>query len=130
MPARAPALLLAGELAEKFLLVHAVLKRLAAVDEDYRNFVGVEAADFGAGVDVDFAPVEAASLVQLGEALFHNFAEVASFTGVNDHLANLRHRAECSSFGAGGRDAIGPADEGTDHAPYHGVHGVPRSKTP
>jgi len=70
---------LAGELAKEFLLVHAVLEGFAAVDEDYGDFVGVAAADFRVGVHVDFSPVEATTLVEFYEALFNDFAEVASF---------------------------------------------------
>ena len=83
---------LTDEFAEEFLLVHAVLEGFAAVNEDYRNFVGVEAADFGIGVHVDFPPGEAAPLMQLDEALLHDLAEMASLPGIDDNFTGLRHR--------------------------------------
>ena len=71
-----------------------------AVDEDYGNFVVIEAPDLGVGVDVDFPPGEAAPLVQLVEALLDDFAEMASLAGINDDFTRLRHSKECSSFDA------------------------------
>jgi len=49
-----PEQVLAGELAQEFPLVHAVLKGLASVDEDHGNFVVVLAAEFKIAVDVYF----------------------------------------------------------------------------
>ena len=54
-----------AQLAKKFLLVHAVLESFSAVDEDHRDLIGIEASDFGVGIDVDFAPCEAATLWSL-----------------------------------------------------------------
>src|SRR5271168_2540143 len=90
-----------AEFAEEFLLIHAVLESLAAVDEDDGDLVVIKAADFSIGLHVDFAPVETAPLVELDEALFDNFAEMASLTGIDDDFAGRRHARECSSFGAG-----------------------------
>ena len=56
------------------MLVHAVLKGLAPVNENYRDLVGIEAADLRVGVYVDFPPAEAAALVQLDEALLDDLA--------------------------------------------------------
>jgi hypothetical protein len=81
----------AGEAAEEFLFVHAVLESFAAVDEDDGDFVGVTAADFGVGLDVDFAPGETAALFEFGEALFDDFAEMASLARVKDDLAPVWH---------------------------------------
>jgi hypothetical protein len=78
-----------------------VLKSLAAVDEDYGDFVVIEASDFGVGVHVDFTPGKAATLVELDEALFDDFAEMTSLAGINDDFPRLRHARECSSLGAG-----------------------------
>jgi len=66
-----------AQLAQEFFLVQAVLERFAAVDEDYGNFVGVEATDFGVGVHVHFAPRKPATLVELDEALLDDFAQMA-----------------------------------------------------
>lgn len=80
-----------GQFAEEFLLVHAVLKGLAAIDEDYGHFIVIEASHFGVGVDVDFTPGETASLVELDDALFDNLAEMTSLAGVNNDFPGLHH---------------------------------------
>src|SRR6202140_2209121 len=90
-----------AQLAQEFLLIHAVLKGFAAVDEDYGDLVGIEAPDFGVGVYVDFPPGEAATLVQLDDALLDDFAEMTSLAGINEDFPGRRHARECSSFGAG-----------------------------
>src|SRR3984893_12609210 len=90
-----------AQFAQKFLFVHAVLKSFAAVDEDYGDLVGIEAPDFGVGVDVDFPPGEAATLVQLDDALLDDFAEMTSLAGINEDFPRRRHARECSSLGAG-----------------------------
>jgi hypothetical protein len=82
------------------LLIHAVLERFSSVNEDYGDLVIVEAADFSIGVYVDFAPGEAATLLELEEALLDDFAEMTSFTGINQDLPGLCHARQCSSFGA------------------------------
>lgn len=51
---------LTGESAEEFLLVHAVLEGLAAIDKHDWNFIVELTAKFGIGVDVDFLPRKAA----------------------------------------------------------------------
>src|ERR1700746_2337302 len=73
-----------AQFAQEFLLIHAVLKGFAAVDEDYWHFVIVEAPDFGVGVHVDFSPGEAATLVELDDALLDDFAEMTSLAGINE----------------------------------------------
>jgi hypothetical protein len=77
-----------------------VLKGFVAVDEDYGNLVVIEAPDFGVGVYVDFTPGKAATLVELDDALFDDFAEMTSLAGINDDFARLRHSKECSSLSA------------------------------
>src|SRR6202163_2961659 len=90
-----------AQFAQEFLFIHAVLKSFAAVDEDYGDLVGIEAPDFGVGVHVDFTPGEAATLVQLDDALLDDFAEMTSLAGINEDFPRRRHARECSSFGAG-----------------------------
>jgi len=90
-----------AQFAEKFLLVHVVLKGFAAVDEDYGNLVVIAAADFDVGVYVDFTPGEAATLVELDDALFDDLAEMTSLAGINDDFARLLHSKESSSLSAG-----------------------------
>jgi len=77
----------AGELAQEFALVHAVLKSLSSIDEDDRNLVSELAAKSLVGIDVHFPPRKAASSLQFNEALFDDFAEMAPFSGVNHDLA-------------------------------------------
>jgi hypothetical protein len=72
-----------AQFAQEFLFIHAVLKSFAAVDEDYGDLVRIEASDFGVGVHVDFSPGEAATLVELDDALFDDFAEMTSLAGIN-----------------------------------------------
>jgi hypothetical protein len=78
---------LAGELAEELLLVHAVFEGFAAVNKDDRDFVIKLPPELGVSVDVDLAPGEAAAARELSQALFDEFAEVASFAGIDDDLA-------------------------------------------
>ena len=92
------------------MFIHAVLEGFAAVDEDYGDFVVVEAADFGVGIYVDFLPGEASAFVEFDEALLDDFAEMASLPGIDDNFPSLRHAGECSSFGAGCQDRIHIAD--------------------
>jgi hypothetical protein len=86
-----PAQRLAGQLAEKFLLVHAVLEGFAAINEDDGNFVVELAAEFGVGVHIDLAPGEPPATRELGETLFDNLAEMASFAGIDHDVARLWH---------------------------------------
>src|ERR1039458_1110013 len=89
-----------AQFAQEFLLIHAVFKRFAAIDEDHGDLVGIEAADFRVRVYIDFAPGKAAMLLQLDDALFDDFAEMTSLAGVNHDFPRRRHARECSSFGA------------------------------
>jgi hypothetical protein len=82
---------LAGEAAEKFLLVHAVLEGLMAIDEDYRDLVVELAAKFRVGVYVDFLPGEAAAAREFGETFLDHLAEVTSLARVNYDLTHEPH---------------------------------------
>jgi hypothetical protein len=82
---------LASQLSEEFLLVHAVLERFAAIDEDDRDFVVELAAKIGVRIDVDVVPGESSAPRKLGQALFHHFTQVASFAGINHDVAELWH---------------------------------------
>src|SRR6266481_7216616 len=90
-----------AQFAQEFLLIHVVLKSFATVDEDDGDFVCIEAANFGVGVDVNFSPGEAATLVELDDALLDDLAEMTSLAGINEDFPRRRHARECSSFGAG-----------------------------
>jgi hypothetical protein len=84
---------LAGELAEEFAFVHAVLEGFAAVDEDHGDFVGELATELFVGVDVDFLPPEQAAALELDEAFLYDFAEVAAFARVHQNVAGVGHQA-------------------------------------
>jgi hypothetical protein len=90
----------AGQLAKEVGFVHAVFEGFAAVDEDDGDFVGELTAELVVAVDVDVLPGEAAAAVEFGERFFDDFAEVASFAGVENDLPGLRHWGE---FSKGGR---------------------------
>jgi hypothetical protein len=87
---------LACQAAKEFLLVHAVFKGLAAINEDDWNLVVEFPAQFGIAIDVHFLPRKAAAPRELGETLFHYLAEVASFARVNHNLAGKLHVVDCS----------------------------------
>ena len=75
---------------QKFPFVHAVLECFAAIDEDDGDLVVVLAAQFGIGVDVHFAPLKAAALMEFDEALLDDFAEMAPLAGIDDDFP-VRH---------------------------------------
>src|ERR1700682_5418460 len=108
-----------AQFAQEFLFIHAVLKSFAAIDEDYGDLVGIEAPDFGVGVYVDFPPGEAATLVQLDDALFDDFAEMTSLAGINEDFPRRRHARECSSFGAGFPTRRVPGKDGVEFRDGH-----------
>jgi hypothetical protein len=70
---------LAGQFAEEFVFVHAVLEGLAAVDEDNGDFIVIEAAKFVVGVHIDFLPLETSVALEFDEAFFDDLAQVAAF---------------------------------------------------
>src|ERR1700738_1001054 len=72
-----------GQFLQEFLLVQPVLKGLAPVYEDDRNFIGELALEAIVGLDVNFAPVKASAALQLLELFFHDFAKVASLAGIH-----------------------------------------------
>lgn len=69
----------AGQAAEKFAFVHAVLEGFASVDENDGDLVVVFAAKLGVRIDVDFLPRESATASELCEALFHQLAKMTTF---------------------------------------------------
>src|ERR1700686_2487801 len=88
-----------AQFAQEFLLIHVVLKSFAAVDENYGDLVGIEASAFGVGVHVDFSPGEAATFVQLDDALLDDFAEMTSLARIDDNFPRLRHARQFIRFG-------------------------------
>jgi hypothetical protein len=52
-------------------------------------------------------PVEAATLLQLDEALLNDFAEMTSLAGINEDFARLRHWSEFTSLGGAFQDTDG-----------------------
>jgi hypothetical protein len=91
---------LAGQFAHDLLLIHAVLERLASINENDWDFIVVKASYLGVGVHINFAPLETALPMELDEALLYDLAEMAPLTRIKNDFSGLRHDAECSSFGA------------------------------
>lgn len=84
------------KLLEEFLLIQAVLKSFAAVDEDHRDFVGEFATQRVIGFNVYFTPSEAAPALEFRELFFHDLAQMAPFAGIHDDFAKKGHRRESS----------------------------------
>ncbi len=82
---------LAGQLAQKLLLVHAVLEGFSAVDEHNRDFIIKLPPQFIIAIDVDLVPRESAAAGKLGEALLHELAKMTSFPRVNHHFGGFWH---------------------------------------
>ena len=82
-----------GELAQELTFVHAVLEGFAAVDEDDGHLVGELATKLVVGIDVHFLPAEQAAALELDEAFLDDFAEVATFAGVDQNVAGVGHQA-------------------------------------
>ena len=68
-----------------------VLERLAAIDKNDGDFVGIKAPNLGIGVHIHLTPVEAAPLVQLDNGLLDNLAEMAALARIHYDLANPGH---------------------------------------
>jgi len=90
---RRPVTYLTDQLSQELLFVHAVLESLAAVDENYGDFVIELSAKLFIGVDVDLPPYEATSPGQLHNAFLHDFTQVATLAGINQDLARYVHQA-------------------------------------
>ena len=87
---------LTSQFLEELLLVEPVFEGLAPVYKHYWDFVGELALEAIVGFDVNFAPAEAAAAFQLLELLFHNFAKMASLTGIHDDFAEQGHGRKSS----------------------------------
>jgi hypothetical protein len=84
-------LALTGQLAEKFLLIHAVLEGFASVDEDDRDFVVELPPEFTVAIHIYFVPDEAPAARKFAKTLFHHFAQMAALSRVNHDLSLLQH---------------------------------------
>jgi len=93
---------LAGQLPQELAFVHVVLEGFAAVDEDDGDFVVVLTAEFRVFVNIDFQPSEAAVARELGQALFHHFAQVTALAGIDDDTTRLWHAGRILAQGNGG----------------------------
>ena len=80
---------LAREFAQEFLLVHAVFEGFAAVDEYDGNLVGELASEIVIGVDINLAPFKTAAALELGQAFFHDLAQMAAPARVDHDLTGL-----------------------------------------
>src|SRR5579872_307657 len=90
---------LAGEPAEKFLLVHAVLKSLTAIDKYDRNLIVKLTPEFVVGVDVNLLPGEASTARKFAEALLHHLTQMTPFAGIDDHSASFWHAERILTWG-------------------------------
>lgn len=86
--------LLAGELAEEFLLVHSVFEGFAAINEDDRDLIVKLAAEVGIAVHINFVPAKSASARKLGKTFLDDFTEMAPFARVQDDAPEVWHAAE------------------------------------
>ena len=73
---------------EKLRGVHSIFERFASVDEDDGDFFVVFLAEFGVGIDIDFAPDEVVVGLKLRELIFDYFAEGASVAGVDENFVH------------------------------------------
>src|SRR5271155_2641925 len=78
---------LAGQLPQKFPLVHAVFEGLTPVDEDDRDFVIELPAQFVVAINIHFLPREAAAAGEFREAFLHQLAKMTTLPRVNHDLA-------------------------------------------
>ena len=88
---------LAGELAQELALVHAVFEGLAAIDEDYGNFIIELAAEVGVGIDVDFLPGESPAPGEFGQALLDYLTEMTALAGIHHDGATCQHRGDSNA---------------------------------
>jgi len=84
---------LAGQLAQKFALVHAVLEGFAAVDKHDWHFVVELPSQVAITIHVHFLPREPAAAGKLCKALFHHLAEMTTFPRIDDDLPGVLHAA-------------------------------------
>jgi hypothetical protein len=88
----------AGELAQKFLFIHAVFEGFATVNEDDRDLVVVLTAEVGIGVNIHVAPVEATALMEFDEALLDDFAEMTPLPGIDDYFPMLHNSGSLAGW--------------------------------
>jgi hypothetical protein len=79
--------LLAGQLAQEFLLIHPIFEGFTAIDKDDGDFVGEAPPQGVVGIDIYLPPMEAAAPLEFRELLLDNFTKVAPLTGIHNHLS-------------------------------------------
>src|SRR5216110_3428671 len=79
--------ILARQFFQEFPLVHPVLEGLTPINKHDRNFVVKLASQSVISFDINFAPVEPASALQLREFFFHYLAQVTHLAGIDNHFA-------------------------------------------
>jgi hypothetical protein len=62
-----------------------------AVNKNDGDLVVELPAEFGVGVNINLVPGETAAAGELGEALLHDFTEMATFAGINHDTAGFWH---------------------------------------
>jgi hypothetical protein len=81
----------ARQLSHELLLVHAIFERFASIDEHDGDLIVILTSEFYVGVDIYFAPVKAAALMEFDEALLDDFAEMTPLPGINDNFPLLHN---------------------------------------
>jgi hypothetical protein len=81
----------ARQAAQKLALVHAVLEGFVSIDENDGDLVVELAAKLGIRVHIDFLPGEPSTASEFCETLFHQLAEMTTFTRVDHDLPEELH---------------------------------------
>jgi hypothetical protein len=87
---RAVVLLSPHQRPQKLKPIHAVLERLASVDENYGHLIVVLLSQLRVDIDVHLAPLEVGITLDLRQRLLDDVAEMTSLARI-DH--NVMHRA-------------------------------------
>ena len=71
------------------MLVHAILERLPAINENHWNLVRVSLLQVGALVDIHLTPLEIGFALNFGERLFHYVAEMTSLPRIHHYIMHV-----------------------------------------
>ncbi len=81
---------LSPQLAQKFLLVHAVLKSLPPVNKNDGHFLVVKPSRLLIGIDIDHSQTKLRALPQPLQALLHHLAKMTLLARIKNNLMPLR----------------------------------------
>jgi hypothetical protein len=68
--------------------IHAILERLASVDENYRHLIIVGLPQLGIDIDVNLAPLEVGVALNLGKRLLDEVTEMTTFARIDHHIVH------------------------------------------